>query len=393
MKRAMFLMLVALLVATALLSAPVQGQEKTSVAVGIIVDPATIQPGEKSAISIVGTDIKKVTCNGDSVGTSFFLSPATTQTYTIHVWGKEMGEEAVQVFTIQVGERLRFTRKIGPFLVGKSGLTELEPGAKTATDLKRDWDLHEQKNPGVDYDFKYRSSSDTQGNGSLKRNTQLATERGQNGRDYMGKDGEIIKRVQVDDRMMEFEAIETDASFYRRMGRSVFKGGSQVAVRVDTFRIQMKSPVVKTPKPKTDRLRLTVGAGYSQSPVASLGLRIPLNQDSVKVKSDVHPSVYFGYDGKDFTWAVSVQVDFRLGRGFYIGPLLMGGESVPDFGGDFNHADAGFGPIAQFRPTNKLVIEAAALLNYRTFFRWDDGEKSQPDEVGAKILMNAYYAF
>lgn len=394
------LFMVALLATMALLSAPVFGQQEADSSsvnlVGVIVDPPTIQPGEKVAVSILG-DVKEVTCDGKNVPLAFFLAPTGTHTYKLRILGKQPGKTAIVSFTVQVGERLRFYGEIGPFISGKKKLDQLTKGAKTANELKKSWQSFKGNHPGAEYNVIYRASTDKPG--STELNTEITNARGQNARDYIGERGEIIKLVQVDERKVRFEAVETDASFYRRLGHSELKGGFLMRVPADTFKVKMSAPspavadTVLIKEKVTDRVRLTVGVGYAQeSPMVSLGLRIPLAQESVQVKSDVHVAGHFGHDGHDFGWTLSAQVDFQLGRGFYVAPIIMGGQNFPDFGEVTNYSQAAGGGTLQARVKNKLVFQLGAVCEYRAYYRVD-GKKTRPDEIGPKLFFNVYYAF
>ncbi|HOZ36815.1 MAG TPA: hypothetical protein PLR18_03215 [bacterium] len=370
MKRIVSFLLMALLAMSATLcwGADKKQTEASSILMGVVVDPQIIQPGERASVTVKTSPGCVIVCNGDTVDSAFFLEPKQTTNYVVRALGKKPGEEGVQSFTVTVIERRKLRGEVGPFKIGKSGIHQLEPGAKSVESLKQLWLSFIGSDTLIGYNVRYYGSSDKQGRGTLKRNTQLAGERSENIRDYLGVNGEINKRVEVDDRKVVVEAEETDVSFYRRLGRSAeFKGGAQAKViatasKTDTLRIKIA--------PKTDRLRIVAGGfWFNEAPQFGGGLYLPLVSDSLGSAYDMQLRGYYGGGNVDrpgpSDWAVSMQVDSRVGKRFYLGPILAVGQHFDYRSGLGDQLDVSLGLVAQWRPKKWLAFEGAVLYTHR----------------------------
>lgn len=129
---------------------------------------------------------------------------------------------------------------------------------------------------------------------------------------------------------------------------------------------------------------LLLGGSYAQGdPLAKVGMRFPI---SSRIDVDL-----CGY-GNQYNWAASAQLNFNLGRGFFIGPIVLGGQEFCAFGDPANWAQLSGGGVLQIRLVKWLNLELGAVAEYKTFCRVD-GRKVKADIVSAKPFCSAVFSF
>lgn len=403
MKRAMMLLLVALLVA---MSVTVFGQGKkamdstktNAMTIVITASKPVIEPGETAIINIeVGGNPGECffVCNGDTVKHSFEVTPKKTTTYVIGVYERATKKFiAAGKITLGVGQRLRYKETLpDTFLLGHTNPKEIrgwQKAKKAANDFL-------SSNQGVEFRKKFTGSADLKGNASEQRNIDLANRRAQRTMQLFGIEGELGKITGDEYRTVYIDFEETDASFFARTMKNGI-GMGMVIGKADTVRIITPAPVVKTPKPKTDRLRVVAGTWWlHEAPMVGGGLYLPLSSDSLGSVYDLQLRAYFGGGNVGrpgpSDWAVSMQVDGRIAKNLYLGPILAVGQHFDYRSGLGDRLDASLGLLGQWRPKKWFAMEAAALYTHR-IYGWcgPDRKKMSPDRdfvngMGGVIFM------